>query len=134
MPSDSFQPSDKQIWDHVDQGIKALEKGTSHVRTIADKHNQEALEFLGVTSMNEVMDWVLVFLREIKDFGPRDCFISHGWVERCYEPDFSDLFLFPFVFTSAYFSDPIYLKFGIRKNETTSEPNVYCHLDLHQAD
>ena len=133
-PRDSIQPSNKQIWDHVDQGIKALEYGTSHVRIIADQHNQAALEFLDVDKMEDVLDWVLVFLKEIKEKGERSCFISHGWADKCTKINYEDVHLYPFVFQSSYFKDPIYLKFAIRKSATTNEPNIYCHLNLHQAD
>ncbi len=129
----SFQPSGKEIWNHVTWAIEALEAGEDFIRIIANKHNDEALEFLEVDNMNDVFRWVLVFLREIKDIGPRKCFVPHGWADRCTESGYTDLFLYPYVFQSQYFTRTIYLKFAIRKTEDSETPHLYCHLDLHES-
>jgi len=115
--------------------IAALEAGESHIKLIASKHNALAFAFLDVTKMEHVLEWALVFLREIQEFGPPNCFIGHGVTQRCKEKNFTDLFLFPYVFQSAYFEDKVYLKFGIRKSDLIVDPpHFYCHLDLHKSD
>lgn len=128
-----MQPSDKQIWNHIAWGIEALEAGEDFIRIIAHKHDDDALEFLGVDTMNDVIGWILVFLREIKELGPKECFIPHGWADRCKESGYTDLFLYPYVFNSQHFNKTIYLKFGIRKTEEKENPHLYCHLDLHKS-
>jgi hypothetical protein len=134
VPSDSFKPSGKQIWDHVAWAIEALEAGVDYTRFITDKHDDLAFDLLGVSEMPDVLDWVLVFLREIRDLGPQNCFIYHGWVDRSYEPDYEGLPLFPFVFESSHFPDKeIYLKFGVLKTNDAATPHLYCHLDLHES-
>ena len=130
----THQPSDGEICGKVTMAIAALEAGESHIELIASKHDSLAFDFLGVTKMKHVLPWALVFLREIKEIGPLECFIHHGKAQRCKEKDFTDLFLFPYVFKSAYFEDEVYLKFGIRKSDLIKDPPYfYCHLDLHKS-
>ena len=134
MSKDSFQPSSKQIWDQVSWGIAALEAGVDYAQIIHHKHDDLAFELLGVTDIADVLDWVLVFLREIMEKGPKECFIPHGWVDRCYESGYNGLPLFPYVFESQHFpNQEIYLKFGILKTTDEATPHIYCHLDLHAS-
>lgn len=133
MPPDSFQPSGKQIWNHVAWAIEALEAGEDAIQIIAHKHDHLAFKFLGVDTIDDVLVWMLVFLREIKEIGPQECFISHGWADRCSEKGYTDLFLYPYVLKSKHFETPVYLKFAIRKSPSGKGPHLYCHLDIHES-
>lgn len=124
-------PSDREKIQKIDHAIKAIEN--ERVLVIAEKHLADDLEFLDVDSFDEALDYFYEFLKEIKKIGPIECF--HGRVaERCYEKGFTDIFLFPYVWSSPCLGCGIYLKFGIRT--VTSKSGVqthYCHLDCHEG-
>jgi len=131
----THRPSDGEICGKVSGAIAALEAKPPHFKIVAHKHDERAFRFLGVSNIADVLSWTLVFLKEIQEIGPTKCFISHGKAERCTEPKFSDIFLFPYVFKSLHFEEKVYLKFGIRKSTMIQDPpHYYCHLDLHDSD
>ncbi len=129
-PNDRHEPSRKEKCQKIDQAIAAIEAGS--IAIIADRHNQLAMEFLEAETMDDVLDWVAVFLQEIKNLDPACCFVGR-FAQRCNHPGFGDLFLFPYHWDSPSLEKRVYLKFGI---QTVTQPDgkkhTYCHLDCHE--
>ena len=124
------EPSAKEKCQKIDQAIAAI-NGDS-IAIIADRHNQLAMDFLEADDMDEVLDWVAVFLREIKTLGPVQCFVGR-FAERCSHAGFNDLFLFPYHWDSPSLGERVYLKFGIRTvTGPDGKSHTYCHLDCHE--
>lgn len=130
-PKDRHEPSAKEIFQKIEQAIAAIDAG--NIAIIGERHNQLAMDFLDAVDMDEVLDWVAVFLGEIKEIGPVRCFVGR-FAERCTQhPGFSDLFLFPYHWNSPALGERVYLKFGIRTVTTTDgKTHTYCHLDCHE--
>jgi hypothetical protein len=132
QPRPWHEPSDKEKCQKIDQAITALESGIEFFQIIADKHNQLAFDLLGVSEAEEIADWALTFLHEIKAAGPIQCFVGRK-AKRCYEAGYSNLFLFPYKIQSEYFDEIIYLKFAIQTLEPPSgKTYYYCHCTLHE--
>lgn len=125
------EPSAKEKCQKIDQAIAAIDDGS--IAIIADRHNQLAMDFLEAVDMDEVLDWVAVFLQEIKDIGPTQCFVGR-FADRCdRHPAYNDLFLFPYHWNSPSLGERVYLKFGIRTvTGPDGKSHTYCHLDCHE--
>ena len=129
-PKKPHEPGNREICQKVEQAIAALELG--NITIIADRHNQLAMDFLGASDMDEVLDWVAVFLPEIKDAGPVQCFVGK-YANPCSHKGFDDLLLYPFHWDSPSRKARVYLKFGIRTETSgTGKTYIYCHLDCHE--
>lgn len=70
------EPSDKEKCQKVDQAIAALEAGMEYFQIIAEKHTQLAFDFLGIKTTEDLADWALTFLYEIKETDPIQCFVG----------------------------------------------------------
>jgi hypothetical protein len=127
---DRHEPSAKEKCQKIDAAIAAIEDG--NISIIADRHNQLAMDFLAASDMEEVLDWVAVFLQEIKAIGPVSCFAGR-FAERCSHSGFNDLFLFPYHWNSPSLGERVYLKFGIKTVQTPDDKtHTYYHLDCHE--
>jgi hypothetical protein len=128
-------PLTTEICNKVYEALEAVE--LDNIEIINDRHNQEAIEICEASSMDEVFDFIKVFLEEIKNIGPVQCFYAakpSGIADRCYHPGFDDIFLFPYAWDSPSMGQRIYLKFGIRK-KSKKRPHqllTYFHLDCHE--
>ncbi len=102
------------------------------IAIIADRHNQLAMDFLEAEDMDEVLDWIAVFLGEIKNIGPVECFVGR-YAERCKHVGFDNLFLFPYHWASPTLRRNVYLKFAIKTViGPDGKSHTYCHLDCHE--
>lgn len=133
--SQPYRPSNKEICNKVQDALEAIE--LNNIQIIDDRHNQEALEICHATNMDAVFDYVKVFLEEIKSIGPVQCFNEakpSGKVECSYHRGYSDVFLFPYAWDSAYMQKRLYLKFGILKKSKRRPHQLltYFHLDCHE--
>jgi hypothetical protein len=90
------------------------------------------MDFLQANDMDDVLDWVAVFLQEIKQIGPVDCF-AQKFVYPSYHTGFHDLLLFPYRWHSPSLGEWVYLKFGISTvTDSKGTTYTYCHLDCHE--
>ena len=127
----AHEPSDHERCQRIDQAIKAFADG-SNIFLIAEKHNQLAMEFLQAHDMDEVLDWVAVFLQEIKEIGPAQCFVGR-YALPCYERGFEHLLLYPYHWDSPSLGERVYLKFAINTVVTPDgKIHHYYHLDCHE--
>ncbi|MCX6865343.1 MAG: hypothetical protein NTV46_03845 [Verrucomicrobia bacterium] len=128
---DRHQPSPHEKCQKIEQAIKAIEAGA--IAIIAERHNQLAMDFLEADDMGEVLDWVAVFLEEIRAIGPIQCFVGQ-FAESCTEPGYRDIYLFPYHWYSHSFGERVYLKFGIKtvKGLDGRTHTYYYHLDCHE--
>lgn len=125
---DRHEPSDKEKCQKIDQAIAAIDAGD--IAIIADRHNQLAMDFLDADDMDEVLDWVAVFLPEIKAIGPVRCFVG-----RYADPSnhFREILLFPYHWDSPSLGKRVYLKFGIKTVKSEDgKTHTYYHLDCHE--
>jgi hypothetical protein len=125
---DRHEPSDKEKCQKIDQAIASIDAG--NIAIIADRHNQLAMDFLDADDMDEVLDWVAVFLPEIKGVGPSRCFVG-----KYADPSnhFRDIFLFPYHWDSPSLGKRVYLKFGIKTVQSADgKTHTYYHLDCHE--
>ena len=105
--------SEKVIINRIDEAIAAIEAESFVV--IDDRHDEEAMELCGVTSMDEVFTYVLAFLKEIKAIGPLNCFARRNLtVEKSYHEGFKEIELFGYVWDSELVGQRVYLKFGVK--------------------
>ncbi len=129
-PRNRHEPSAHEKCQKIEQAITALDAG--NITIIADRHNQQSMDFLDAVDMEEVLDWIAVFLREIRTIGPIACFVGkvahpsdHG--------GFQDLHLFPYHWDSPSLGAQVYLKFGIKSvKDSNGNTHTYCHLDCHE--
>ncbi len=129
-PRDRHEPSAHEKCQKIDQAIAAFDAG--NITIIADRHNQLAMDFLDATDMEEVFDWVAVFLQEIKTIGPVACFVGR-YVYPSIHAGFDDLCLFPYHWDSPMLGERVYLKFGIKTVRTPDgQTHTYYHLDCHE--
>ncbi len=125
------EPSDREKCQKIDQAIAGFDAG--NLAIIADRHNQLAMDFLDADDMDEVLDWVVVFLQEIKSAGPVECFVGRHAMRCTQHPGYGDLFLFPYHWDSPSLGERVYLKFGIRTEQGPDGTTyTYCHLDCHE--
>lgn len=124
-----YIPGAKEVGKRVREAIRALEDGFYE---IAD-NNQNARTFasLGVCSMDEVLEHVLVFLDEIQAIGPEKCYCGIGGkVEFSHKRGYTDVRLYAYTWDSAAMSKRMYLKFGIR-DRNSKILFTYIHLSCH---
>jgi len=124
------KPSHSEITNRVKDAITAIK--AESVAIIDDRHDDEALQLCDAKNMDEVLDYVLMFLEEIEATGAYGCFASTT-VPKCSHKGFTDIELFGYSWFSTSFQEQLYLKFGIRK-PTKKNPQytlTYYHLDLH---
>lgn len=129
------RPKPKEICSKVREALEAIEE--DNIQIIDDRHNQEALELCQATDMEDVFDFVKMFLEEITAIGPEKCFNEgnpRGTAERSYHKGYTDVFLFPYAWDSPSMQKRLYLKFGIRKKSKNRPHQIltYFHLDCHE--
>ena len=126
----SHRPSDKEICQKITQAIEALQ--ANRYLFITSRHRSTENEFLQISTEEELLDWVAVFLDEIQEIGPVECFVNPN-IPRCSHKGYKNLFLFAYAWRSLSLDEDAYLKFAIRKESTaTGETRYYCHLDCHE--
>lgn len=131
--SQPYRPSNKEIYSKVNAALEAVD--LNNIQIIDERHNQEALELCHANTMDDVFDYVKMFLEEIKSIGPVQCFNEarpSGTVERSYHN--TAIFLFPYAWDSPSMQKRLYLKFGILKKSKHRPHQIltYFHLDCHE--
>jgi len=129
-PRNRHEPSAHEKCQKIDQAIAAIDGG--EITIIAERHNQLAMDFLQASDMEEVLDWVAVFLQEIKDIGPDRCFVGK-FAARSDHRGFCDIFLFPYHWDSPSRGKRVYLKFGIKTvRDADGKTHNYYHATCHE--
>lgn len=124
-----YVPGAKEVGKKVRDAIQALEDGNYEIAD--DNQNARTFESLGVSTMEEVLEHVLVFLDEINDLGPQECYCGIGGrVEFCNKRGYSDVRLYAYCWHSNIMKKWMYMKFGLRSRNSKIS-FTYIHLSCH---